>query len=232
MALQAVELDLERMRMEAAAQDRRKAKAKAVEAAAEAEAAAAALATQRKSEELAAAALATEKPRAEAEVDAPLAAEELPCCSICFGEIAANDSCTTSCGHNFHFSCCARWMQTTNTCPYCRTKLRTEAEVEVEADPATAVTGEMDYSPLACQLCDEVTTCGGSNPLLTCSESGCDATVHQSCAACSYGWRLPWGRSSTLPPLDVYCAQHAPRRQRPGVKIMRPTHGWAVEIAE
>ncbi len=44
-------------------------------------------------------------------------------CVICYESIGIKNCCTTSCGHQFCFTCIATSMQYNNSCPYCRASL-------------------------------------------------------------------------------------------------------------
>ena len=43
-------------------------------------------------------------------------------CSICFEKHPFNDLLKTDCNHYFGKSCYERWVETNNSCPYCRNK--------------------------------------------------------------------------------------------------------------
>ena len=44
-------------------------------------------------------------------------------CSICLSDCLNTDSRTTSCKHQFHKKCIAKWLNTHTTCPLCRTSI-------------------------------------------------------------------------------------------------------------
>jgi hypothetical protein len=44
-------------------------------------------------------------------------------CVICYESIGIKNCCTTTCGHQFCFTCIATSMQYNNACPYCRASL-------------------------------------------------------------------------------------------------------------
>lgn len=46
-------------------------------------------------------------------------------CSICLEENNNCSICTTECGHRFHRSCLQDWTRAHNTCPMCRSEIKT-----------------------------------------------------------------------------------------------------------
>ena len=42
-------------------------------------------------------------------------------CSICLDYVPNINTTTLECGHTFHTSCCLKWLQYNNVCPFCRT---------------------------------------------------------------------------------------------------------------
>jgi hypothetical protein len=42
-------------------------------------------------------------------------------CSICLEDEVHDNLHKTTCNHVYHKNCIDRWLQTSNTCPYCRT---------------------------------------------------------------------------------------------------------------
>ena len=62
-------------------------------------------------------------------------------CKICTMEMTIDDSYRLKCGHKFHIICLKEWLNSiksnsysgleTRTCPYCRSKLKNEEELEI-----------------------------------------------------------------------------------------------------
>lgn len=50
-------------------------------------------------------------------------------CSICMEESGCDH--TLSCGHGFHRACISRWMEESNTCPYCRQPIMSDDHVQI-----------------------------------------------------------------------------------------------------
>ena len=48
------------------------------------------------------------------------AADNQDCC-ICLEKLSIKARYTLTCAHTFHRECISRWLETNNTCPYCRT---------------------------------------------------------------------------------------------------------------
>lgn len=66
-------------------------------------------------------------------------------CAICRSEIAGNSNkSTTTCGHSFHFTCLARSMRSSTTCPICRTDLASNTAHDRDGDDDTEMKDDSD----------------------------------------------------------------------------------------
>ena len=45
------------------------------------------------------------------------------CCAICLNRIDTPNLSVTTCNHSFHDECIWRWLERSNTCPKCRTRM-------------------------------------------------------------------------------------------------------------
>ena len=54
--------------------------------------------------------------------------ENLPECSICLNKIGKKKLFTTECNHKYHWKCINKWLDITNTCPYCRKIIAEDTE--------------------------------------------------------------------------------------------------------
>lgn len=58
-------------------------------------------------------------------------------CCICMCDMDEGEEATKMpCGHLFHFDCIKQWLATNNTCPVCREKLATDADLDNNDDPS------------------------------------------------------------------------------------------------
>lgn len=58
-------------------------------------------------------------------------------CCICMCDMDEGEEATRMpCGHLFHFDCIKQWLATNNTCPVCREKLATDADLDNNDDPS------------------------------------------------------------------------------------------------
>lgn len=57
-------------------------------------------------------------------------------CCVCMSDFETGDEVISMpCGHSFHDACIKQWLNTNRTCPVCRDKLPTDADVERNVDP-------------------------------------------------------------------------------------------------
>ena len=66
--------------------------------------------------------------------------EENMACSICLKNMETTNTCTTACGHKYHLFCFIDWHKRSQTCPICRTVLKTPEEEEEEQKNVVATT--------------------------------------------------------------------------------------------
>ncbi len=65
-------------------------------------------------------------------------------CSICY-EPLVNDTFILPCNHIFHTTCMNRWIQESNTCPYCRLDLNIRSTQPQPQRNQETITNNFNY---------------------------------------------------------------------------------------